>query len=117
MALQLISYPFRVNLSGVVATNEEGTDAQYTEELVMLIQTKPGERLLVPVYGLNDPTFGVIDPVLLQIQLDLFGPAIRIVNVVSKFTSAMTLRTEVTYNSEADDPAASIDVTSFEGAF
>ena len=80
---QLIAYPFR--LSGKwIATVEDGTEECYAGELACLIQTEPGERDLVPEYGMFDPTFTDFDLVELNSRINLFGPPI----VIDEFTAA-----------------------------
>lgn len=118
MALQLISYPFRVNPSGFVATNEEGADEQYEEELAQILLTRPGERPLVPSFGINDPTFGALDIVQVQTQLGLFGPPLKVTVVESRFTDSTHLRTTVQYEIEDVNPEGSIeqDQADIEGA-
>jgi hypothetical protein len=82
---ELISFPFRLNKSGVVATVEEGTDEAAAEELAMLCMTQPGERELVPEYGLPDLVFrGVIQEELTS-KIALFGPPVSITAINSTF--------------------------------
>ena len=82
---ELISFPFRLTNSGVVATVEDGSVDAINEELAMLCLTQPGDRELVPEYGLPDLVFrGVIKEELTS-KIALFGPDVTITNILSEF--------------------------------
>lgn len=81
MATPLISHPFRLTAGGSVATHEDGTEEYYAERLALLILTKPGERVLVPSFGLRDPTFDEVDDAMLAAQIELFGPPVTIASI------------------------------------
>jgi hypothetical protein len=98
---KLISYPFRLTANGSVATIEEGLE-YYGEELAVLIKTIPGERELVPEYGISDPTFQSISEIELIEKLSIFGPPIKITSVDSTVTGTDRLSASVIYD-EADD--------------
>lgn len=87
MAVNLISFPFRIGPNGAVVTRPDDSNEYYAELLAAMLLTKPGERPQVPLYGVNDPTFSEIDPQELVYKVDLFGPPVRIVNVTSRFVS------------------------------
>lgn len=81
---RLISFPFRVDPTGSVAARDD-SDVEYLgEELAQLIQTHPGERELVPLYGLNDPAYAGLDAAMLTGQVSLFGPPVQITKVESR---------------------------------
>jgi hypothetical protein len=73
----LFSYPFRVNPDGAVAKTPDGED-YYRYELVNLIMTSPGERALVPDYGIEDPVFDNLNTVELLGKVEMFGPPVII---------------------------------------
>lgn len=75
--VDLFSYPFRVNPDGSVAKTPEGEDS-YADELANLILTSPGERHLVPEYGITDPAFNELNTVELFGKLEMFGPPITV---------------------------------------
>lgn len=81
--VKLISYPFRFH-NGVLVTTEDGMD-YYAEELAMLIKTHPGERELVPDYGIEDPTFNNLNRSELLEKISLFGPPVEIESSTSQF--------------------------------
>lgn len=80
--MDLISYPFRLDNKGSVQTTEDGED-YYAEELAMLVKTSPGERSLVPDFGIADPTFNMFDQAELLSQIAIFGPPVIIQDVKS----------------------------------
>lgn len=88
MAANLLSFPFRLNAIGSVAALADDSEEYYGEELAVLVSTVPGERKLVPTYGMTDPTFDQFDPAELELKVSLFGPPVRISNVVAAWTGA-----------------------------
>jgi hypothetical protein len=101
--MNLISYPFRVDNTGVIATVEDGEE-YYAQELAVLIKTEPGERSLVPDYGIADPTFDNFSTTELLSKVGMFGPPVRIEKVSSEFIASDRLAIEVEFTpmSESD---------------
>jgi hypothetical protein len=54
--------PFAIGDTGSAATVEQGTVAEITQCVAMLLGTRPGTRLMVPGFGLPDPTFAGVNP-------------------------------------------------------
>lgn len=81
----LISFPFRLSAVGQVVTRQDFTNEYYAEELGCLVGTIPGERPLVPTYGLTDPTFQAVDANEIAAKAALFGPPVRIVRVTPQW--------------------------------
>lgn len=104
--VKLISYPFRLNVGGSVVTKEEGED-YYGDELAMLIRTIPGERELVPDYGIEDPTFGTINDIELLEKISMFGPPVEITETKSAFVSEDRVAVNISY---AELPLDSYDL-------
>jgi hypothetical protein len=77
----LISFPFRLAGTGSIASRDDGDENYLAEELAQLVQTHPGERELVPTYGLNDPAFATFDKAMLIAQVATFGPPVSIQRV------------------------------------
>ena len=100
--VRLISYPFRLASDGSVVTLEEGLD-YYADELAMLIKTNPGERELVPEYGLSDPTFSAVSEIELTEKVSLFGPPVTITAVESDVISQDKVSINVIYDESDDD--------------
>ena len=82
---KLIAFPFRVTASSAIVTREDGTEQCFTEELAELCLTRPGERELVPQYGLSDPVFDEFNQTELVGRVSLFLPNIRITDVESSY--------------------------------
>lgn len=106
---RLISFPFRLNNNGEVTTVEDGTEDYYAEELAVLILTKPGERILVPEFGLTDPAFGNFDEVELEGKIDIFGPPIRLTDITTEFVDATQEAISVAFERQEEDAEAEYD--------
>lgn len=87
MSVPIIAYPFRLAPSGVIQTVEEGTDEQYAQELAVAVLTRPGERDLVPDFGIADPAFVGFDHEALQLHISMFGPPVELTAVTVTPTS------------------------------
>ena len=82
MSVNLIAFPFRVAPNGSVFTQLDGSDEYYAGELTMLVSTVPGERIVVPTYGVNDPTFNEFPTAVLMSAVETFGPPVDITDVI-----------------------------------
>lgn len=69
---QMISFPFRKNQNGRIATVEQDSDAHHAEELAVLALSRPGERDLVPDFGIDDPAYETIHQAEVEAQIELF---------------------------------------------
>jgi hypothetical protein len=76
-----LSFPFRVDASGVVATVEQNTDQDVEELIAVGVLTEPGERILAPTFGVADPAFVGFELSNLQRHLADFGPAVAVTAV------------------------------------
>jgi hypothetical protein len=76
-----MSFPFRVDPSGVVATVEQGSDRDIEEQLAVALLTSPGERIQVPTFGCADPAFIGFEMGNLTRHLADFGPDVEVVEV------------------------------------
>lgn len=85
MAAILISYPFRLASNGEVVIRPDSDDDYYAEELAGLVQTVPGERPLVPDYGIEDPTFNDWPEEELNAKIDMFGPPVDVEDLYIEF--------------------------------
>ena len=99
MAQQLISFPFRIGVNGAVATKLDGTDDYYAEELAQLVGTRPGERLMVPTYGMPDPAFDEVSATVLMLQAGKFGPPVRIADVQTRIVNDGDMDVTITFDS------------------
>jgi hypothetical protein len=94
----VLSFPFRITLSGTAATVEHGSDAEITELLAVAALTTPGERIVVPTFGVDDPVFIGFDVASLQRHCNDFGPDVTITS--SRRTQRADDREELTVNWE-----------------
>lgn len=75
---RLISFPFRLDATGSVASVEQDSDPEIDEQIAVAMLTRPGERLTVPTFGVNDPAFdGFLLSALQRHCLD-FGPPVEV---------------------------------------
>jgi hypothetical protein len=108
--VRLISYPFRLDTKGAVQATEDGED-YYSEELACLIQTHPGERHLVPLYGIADPAFNGLNRVELIEKIGLFGPPVTLDVVEARPTNSEEVIITVSY--QPNDPDDSGDTSDY----
>ena len=54
---RLISFPFRIAEYGGAASNEQGTDQYYREQIATIVLTKRGERILNDTLGMPDVAY------------------------------------------------------------
>lgn len=94
----LISFPFRLGPNGHVVVRDEDDPAYYAELLGQLVATRLGERVLVPEFGLQDPTFTHLDGQELAYKVETFGPPVRIMAVTEEQVGndAVNVRVEFT---------------------
>lgn len=75
---QILSYPFRLNPDGTVATVDQASDQANAEQIGVILQTIQGERPLQPGFGIPDPAFGGIQPGIVTAQVALYGPPVNV---------------------------------------
>lgn len=77
----VLAHPFRLTAGHVVTVPAESDD-DCAQRYATLIQTRLGERPMVPAYGIEDPTFtGGFDVGAVTAAASTFGPDRRIVDV------------------------------------
>lgn len=52
-----LAVPFRLDPRGQAATLKQDSPAEVAQSVRILLDTRPGERLMVPDYGVDDLTF------------------------------------------------------------
>ena len=94
---RIISHPFRLE-NGAVATVDQADDQAMSEQLAVLVLTRRGERLMVPLFGVPDPAFQglAIEDVIFGVSL--FGPPVRITDLRTVVEDATSQRVTVTYD-------------------
>lgn len=106
MATNLISFPFRLNNAGTVAVLEDGTEDYYAEQLAVLLLTRPGERPMVPDFGVTDPTYDVFNDEELDAKIEMFGPPIQLTGVTTEFVGPTQEAIQVTFERDDDEGSA-----------
>ncbi len=94
---RVLAYPFRVATNGQAATVEQGSEAEYAQELAGLILTRRGERDLAPLYGTDDPAFAQLDRSDLVAAVELYGPDLDVVAVETSYPSSNRADVLVTF--------------------
>lgn len=78
---------------GRIALVEQASIGADTEQIAVLALTRPGERPLVPGFGMVDPTFAGFEVSNLAAAVALWGPPVQIdtatVTVVDEQTEAV----------------------------
>lgn len=93
----LLSFPFRIGANGAAVTRQEDTSDYYRELLAQMIATHPGERPMVPEYGLNDPTYAELDAQELVSKVNIFGPPVNIISIQTEYTGPSTQTVKVEF--------------------
>lgn len=101
--VQLISFPPRLSPQGDFVTRADGDPNLYAEELAVIISTRPGERELVPLFGLSDPAFDAVDADELSSQVGLFGPPVAILSLVTVVTGPGSVDCTVSFDQLVSD--------------
>jgi len=96
-AVRLISFPFRLDPTGSVATVEQDGDVEIGEHIALAMLTRPGERIQVPTFGVKDPAFSGFELGALQRHLDDFGPRVEVTTVSIDGTAEGKERAEVSW--------------------
>lgn len=78
---RLISFPFRIDSTGAIASVEQDSDMEIEEQLAIAVLTRPKERITVPTFGVADPAFARFQLGALQRHLLDFGPDINVTAV------------------------------------
>lgn len=110
MADGVLSFPFRLDRQGHVATTERGSDAEVEEALAVLTMTVIGERPLTPEYGVPDPAFMGLDLSDVSAGVADWGPAgVAVLSVVSESETETVTRTVISWTREDMDMEAVSD--------
>lgn len=112
MVAQLISFPMRIQSNGRIALVEQDSTNHIGEELAILVLSRPGERDLVPSFGIEDPAFeGGVSQEEISSQVAVFGIPAEITEVHSQPTDDTNVEVLVAFEPVMLDAAQSEDVT------
>lgn len=103
MAERLIAFPFEMDESGGIRTQEDGTDEYAQSELMMILAVNTGERELVPGFGIPDPRFSEVDTHAIATCTQVFAPHITIGKIDDTFVSGYEQRVEIEYSVNTED--------------
>lgn len=84
MAARVMSFPFRLDGTGAVASVEQDSDQDIEESIALAALTRPGERIQAPTFGIADPAFAHFQAAALQRHLVDFGPDVDITAVTTQ---------------------------------
>ena len=97
MTVQLIAHPFRLGDDGRVLTHEQDSDAYLAERIALILGCRPGERALVPAFGVSDPAFDGLTLASIQNQMEIFEIPATITDVTHEDISDSTTSYRVTF--------------------
>jgi hypothetical protein len=95
--VRLISFPFRLDPTGSVATVEQDGDAEIGEHIALAMLTRPAERIQAPTFGVKDVAFIGFELGSLQRHLNDFGPHVEVTTVSIRKTAGDTERAEISW--------------------
>lgn len=75
---RILSHPFRLTAGGAAATVAQDSDTAAVEQVAVLALTQPGERVLVPAFGVHDPAFAGFEVTELAAGIAAYGPPVRL---------------------------------------
>jgi hypothetical protein len=105
MTVQLIAHPFRLAADGRVQTHEQDSEEYLAERLALLLSCRPGERILVPNFGINDPAYGGLTLAAIQNQVNIYEIPVTVTDVKrDPITDGLTrFRVTFTRNEETSE--------------
>lgn len=84
---QLLSFPFRVDKTGYAVTGDDESLGYCAERLSIILGTRPGERVMVPDFGINDPAFEGFTTQAMTVQIAQFGLPVEIGQVKRSYVN------------------------------
>lgn len=103
MTVQLIAHPFRLGGDGRVQTHEQDDDAYLAERIALILGCRPGERPLVPAFGITDPAYDGLTLASIQNQMTIFEIPAVITDIAREDISDRTSSYRVTFE-RAEEP-------------
>lgn len=105
MTVQLIAHPFRLGNDGRVQTHEQDEDQYLAERIALIMGCRPGERELVPAFGIVDPVFDGLTIASIQNQMAIFEVPVTIVDVQRDDINDSTTSYRVTFERTEEQTA------------
>lgn len=103
----ILSWPFRLGVDGAIVTVDQDDPQADAEQVAVLLLTRPGERDLVPGFGVPDPTFAALRPAEVNGAAAIFGPPVKITEARIVSDDGATVTAELVFDQVADDGPAS----------
>lgn len=101
--MDVLAFPLRFAPSGRAVTLEQGSDSHAAQQISQFVQTRLGELLLAPGYGLDDPTFRTIESNEIVAGIGVFHPTIRITNINNRFSAEGVQAIDISFETSAHD--------------
>lgn len=95
--MRLLSYPFRLTANGSIATVEQRSSQAAAEQIAMIVLTEKGERVMLPAFGIIDPSFDKLDAGEVALEVSLYGPKVTITNVEAYYQDDSTLTVDLEF--------------------
>ncbi len=95
----VLAHPFRL-VGNHLAVVDDGSDAGLAQEIAVLVCTRPGERRLVPDYGITEPVDYGLSLAEINLGLAIYGPDNLVVtDAVTTVVDRSTQATELHFDS------------------
>lgn len=94
--MKAFAHPFRFT-GGRPVTLDTETDAYAAQEILTVLQTRPGELPLLPDFGTSDPVFDEIDRASFYNTVSTYFPGIAIRSIEESITDDGVVEVAVDY--------------------
>lgn len=99
---KVLSLPFRFAPYGPALALEQGSDEYYKQQLVTLLLTLPGERIMEPDLGMPDSTFDGFQFSTFQAQVEEVFPEIVNLEVDTEFVNDTTEQVAIRFDVDVE---------------
>lgn len=95
--MDVISFPFRIDATGTIATVEQDSDECAAEQIAALLLTRIGERPLSAEFGVTDMAGQGLDASELAAAVATFGPDVTLQDIAVDEVGDGVQRVAVTF--------------------
>ncbi len=95
-AVPHLAVPFAIGTDGAALTVDQDSEADVASCVSALVGTRPTERIMVPSYGIADPTFTGLDRVAVADAIAAWEPRADVTITVGDTTDAGTEAMSIT---------------------
>lgn len=104
----VFAHPFRL-AGNHFAVVDDAEEREFAQEIAIMASTRPGERALVPDFGITDPTFGTLDVAEVNRCLALYGPAgVAVTGIAIEVVDQSTQQTTLSFDSAPVQPTGDV---------